>query len=63
MKHADEIAVVEAQGRLRKPQPKCTIAIAVVEANLSKQSSRDRTAQSMIGTVLSPEERALMFGS
>ena len=63
MNHIDKIAVVEEQDRIHRPQPKCTIAIAIVEANLSKVSSRDRTVQSMIGTVLSPEQHALMVGS
>ena len=34
-----------------------------MEANLSKESSLDQTAQSIIGTVLSPEQGALLVGS
>ena len=39
------------------------LAIAVVEANLSKGSSQDRPAQSIIGRVLNLEQGALLFGS
>ena len=35
----------------------------VVEANLSKGSSRDQMVQSMIGTVVSHEQGTLLVGS
>ena len=39
------------------------LTIAVVEANLSKGTSWDWTVQSIIGTVLNPEQGALLVGS